>query len=185
MAARINEKQHTFCNPINISYRYQEGYYGREAADPSVILFRGEYYLFASHCEGYWFSTDLYEWNFVSIDPEIMPEIEKFAPTAYEYRDTLYLVHSENGSIFKSSDPKSGRWEYVGRPLDLADPMVFVDDDQRIYCYYGCSDKLPLYVAELDGENNMALTGHRNRVFIPIRKSTALKFPVTATRCTR
>lgn len=159
MAARINEKQHTFCNPINISYRYQEGYYGREAADPSVVLFRGEYYLFASHCEGYWFSTDLYDWNFVSIDPEIMPEIEKFAPTAYEYRDTLYLVHSENGSIFKSSDPKSGRWEYVGRPLDLADPMVFVDDDQRIYCYYGCSDKLPLYVAELDGENNMALIG--------------------------
>lgn len=114
MAARINEKQHTFCNPINISYRYQEGYYGREAADPSVVLFRGEYYLFASHCEGYWFSTDLYDWNFVSIDPEIMPEIEKFAPTAYEYRDTLYLVHSENGSIFKSSDPKSGRWETAG-----------------------------------------------------------------------
>lgn len=165
MRAVIGEKQHTFMNPVNISYRYQDGYYGREAADPSVVLFRGEYYLFASHCEGYWVSSDLFNWKLIYVDPEEMPEIELFAPTAYEYKDEFYLVHSENGSIYKSADPKSGKWEYVSKPLDLADPMVFVDDDNRIYCYYGCNDKLPLYVAELDGENDMALIGEPKPCF--------------------
>ena len=41
-----------FCNPVNMSYRYQfnEGQDGgfslnREAADPSMILFKGKYYI--------------------------------------------------------------------------------------------------------------------------------------------
>lgn len=148
-------KQHTFCNPLNIGYRYQDGYYGREAADPSIVMYRDEYYLFASHSEGYWVSEDMSDWHFIHIDADTMPEIEKFAPTAYVYKDKMYLAHSENGAIFKSDNPKGGKWEYVGRPLDLADPMIFVDEDERIYCYYGCSDKEPLYVVELDGENNM------------------------------
>ena len=46
-----------FCNPVNINYRYQfnqdttqgnQIIIDREAADPSMILFRGRYYIFAS-----------------------------------------------------------------------------------------------------------------------------------------
>ena len=45
-----------FCNPVNINYRYQfnmdprqgELQVAREAADPSMIYFKGKYYIFAS-----------------------------------------------------------------------------------------------------------------------------------------
>ena len=42
--------QRTFCNPVNINYQYQSWFRGRESADPAVVLFKGAYYLFASHC---------------------------------------------------------------------------------------------------------------------------------------
>ena len=52
-----------FCNPLNVDYRYQfnqqvmpgmgEGAIevSREAADPSMICFKGKYYIFASMSE--------------------------------------------------------------------------------------------------------------------------------------
>ena len=57
-----------FCNPLNVNYRYQfnaDPRMGgkiqicREAADPSLILFEGKYYLFASMTLGVWVSDDL------------------------------------------------------------------------------------------------------------------------------
>ena len=45
----------TVCNPLNLNYRYQlDNPSRREAADPSMILFKGKYYLFASKSGGYW-----------------------------------------------------------------------------------------------------------------------------------
>lgn len=48
----FDEKQY-FCNPLNMDYRYQfiqdmrsgEDKISREAADPSMILFQGKYYI--------------------------------------------------------------------------------------------------------------------------------------------
>ena len=45
-----------YCNPINVNYRYQFNMdprkgkleIAREAADPSMICFKGKYYIFAS-----------------------------------------------------------------------------------------------------------------------------------------
>lgn len=51
-----------YCNPVNLEYRYQfmkkqdtENTYSvfREAEDPSLILFKGKYYLFLSMCAGF------------------------------------------------------------------------------------------------------------------------------------
>ncbi len=40
-------KQSTICNPLNLSYRFcLNDPSRREAADPEMILFKGEYYLF-------------------------------------------------------------------------------------------------------------------------------------------
>lgn len=49
-------KKQYYCNPLNMDYRYQfiedmrsgEDKISREAADPSMILFQGKYYIFAS-----------------------------------------------------------------------------------------------------------------------------------------
>ena len=56
----------TFCNPINIEYNWwntSESF--QAAADPEIRIFKGEYYLFASQSAGYWWSSDMVNWNFV------------------------------------------------------------------------------------------------------------------------
>ena len=58
-----------FCNPLNFSYRYQfnqttGGFtLNREAADPSLVLFQGKYYLFPSMTKGFLVSGDLVNWK--------------------------------------------------------------------------------------------------------------------------
>jgi xylan 1,4-beta-xylosidase len=70
----------TFCNPMNLSYRFQPDEPSRrEAADPSVIWFGDRYYLFASKSGGYWHSMNLAEWTFLAT--EKIPT-EEYAPTA-------------------------------------------------------------------------------------------------------
>lgn len=160
--AVISDDPNTFCNPLNLAYQYQDGYYSREGADPAAIEFQGDYYLFMSHNSGYWWSSNLVEWNFVYCT---MPEINKFAPAVCVVGDTMYLTHSNEGSIYKSTDPKSGKWEYVSHPIDWGDPALFTDDDGRVFCYYGCTNNLPLYVVELDPNNNMALIGGPTECF--------------------
>ena len=51
--------QRTFCNPVNLDYAYcpipdfvRQGKH-RTAADPVVVTFRGDYYLFATNQWGY------------------------------------------------------------------------------------------------------------------------------------
>ena len=56
----------TFCNPLNIEYCFRpDRGTGREAADPLIVPFKGDYYLFPSKSAGYWWSPDLIHWNLV------------------------------------------------------------------------------------------------------------------------
>ena len=57
-----------YCNPINVPYRYQFNMdprsdgklqIDREAADPSMILFQGKYYMFVSMNLSVWVSEDM------------------------------------------------------------------------------------------------------------------------------
>ena len=64
-------KKQYFCNPLNMDYRYQfiqdmrsgEDKISREAADPSMILFQGKYYIFASMTLSVWVSEDMVHWE--------------------------------------------------------------------------------------------------------------------------
>ena len=57
----------TFCNPLDLPYRFQlEAPSRREAADPTLVRFNGEYWLFASKSGGYWHSSDMMHWQFVT-----------------------------------------------------------------------------------------------------------------------
>jgi xylan 1,4-beta-xylosidase len=98
----------TFANPINIEYRFSlDAPSRREAADPVIVLFGDDYYLFASKSGGYWHSRDLAEWTFVK--PEGLP-IEAYAPGIMAYQGALYYTACDIG-LYKTSDPKSGKWE--------------------------------------------------------------------------
>jgi len=145
-------KNTTVCNPMNLSYRFcPDNPSRREAADPALVLYKNEYYLFASKSGGYWHSTDLIQWDLVTTDD--LP-LEDYAPAAVVMNDTLYFMASGSSpvTIYKTTDPKSGNWEVANAafPVGMVDPDWFVDDDGRLYFYYGCSNVNPIYGVELD-----------------------------------
>ncbi len=156
-------KNQTYCNPVNLSYRFcLDKPSRREAADPSMVLFKDEYYLFASKVGGYFHSTDLLNWNLIV--PEALP-VEEYAPTALVIDNELYYMTSEagRGKIFKTADPKSGKWQIVNDNfrLGVSDPMLFLDDDGRVFYYWGCSNKDPIWAIELDRNDRFNPIGER------------------------
>lgn len=62
----------TYCNPINLDYGYcpipnfvVNGKH-RATADPVIVRYKGDYYLFSTNQWGYWWSKDMSHWTFVS-----------------------------------------------------------------------------------------------------------------------
>ena len=60
LRAHADVSQKTYCNPINLDYGYcpipnfvEHGKH-RTTADPAIVLFRGDYYLFSTNQAGYW-----------------------------------------------------------------------------------------------------------------------------------
>jgi len=146
----------TFANPINIDYRFGlEQPSRREAADPVILLFGDDYYLFASKSGGYWHSSDMIDWKFVK--PEGLP-LEAYAPAVMAYGGALYYTACNVG-LYRTSDPKGGKWEYIGKPFDVGDPDLFADDDGRVYLYYGLSYNGAIYGMELDPKNGFQRIG--------------------------
>src|SRR5579863_8343375 len=61
----------TYCNPVNIDYGYtpipdfSEWGRHRATADPAIVLYKGDYYLFSTNQWGYWWSSDMLNWKFI------------------------------------------------------------------------------------------------------------------------
>ena len=151
----------TYCNPVDISYRFSlDTPSRREAADPTVVRYNDLFLLFASKSGGYWYSKDLAEWNF--IETSQIPT-EEYAPTAIVIGDTIYFLASstEKSTIYKSTDPLAGEWSIAVEELETPvwDPAFFMDDDARLYLYWGCSNVNPIYGVEVDYRNNFAFKG--------------------------
>lgn len=149
-----NSRQTSICNPINLSYRFcLDTPSRREAADPTIVVYKDEYYLFASKSGGYFHSTDLIQWDLITT--KNLP-LEDYAPTAVVMNDAIYFMasHIAPVAIYKTADPKSGKWDVVNAsfPIGMIDPDLFVDDDGRLFFYYGCSNVNPLYAVELDNK---------------------------------
>ncbi|MDP3914684.1 MAG: family 43 glycosylhydrolase [Bacteroidota bacterium] len=147
----------TYCNPINIDYTYMiynahKDLSYRSGADPAVVEFRGEYYMFVTRSLGYWHSADLLNWNF--IEPEKWYFQGSNAPAAFNYKDSvLYVAGDPSGSmsILCTDDPKKGNWKATAGILnDLQDPAIFIDDDGKGYVFWGSSNKFPIRARTLE-----------------------------------
>lgn len=145
-----------FCNPINFSYRYQfnqkeNGFsLNREAADPSMILFKGKYYLFPSMTSGFLVSGDLASWKLCPLKD--VP-VYDYAPDVRVVGDYLYFCASRRGQtcdFYRTKDPESGIFERIPGTFDFWDPNLFSDDDGRLYFYWGCSNMTPIWGVELN-----------------------------------
>ncbi len=154
--ASPQDRPRTFANPINIEYRFMtDPPSRREAADPVIVLFGDDYYLFASKSGGYWHSTDMIDWEFVT--PTGLP-IEAYAPAVMAYDGALYYT-ANNIGLYMTKDPKGGKWEFIGKPFNVGDPALFADDDGRVYLYYGLSYNGGISGMELDPKNQFKPIG--------------------------
>lgn len=156
-----------YCNPLNLEYKYQfvrcsdheETYTGyREAADPSLVCFKGNYYLFPSMTVGFYTSSDLVNWEFHEFLSD-MP-VYDYAPDVCVVGEYLYFCASshECGSFYRTKDPLREPFEEIPGTLIFWDPALFQDDDGRMYLYWGCSNRKPLYGVELNPETMAPLT---------------------------
>ena len=89
-------RQDTYCNPLNIDYTYMiynsdRDISYRSGADPAVVEFRGEYYMFVTRSHGYWRSRDLLNWEFVRPGKNWYPQGCN-APAAHNYKDSVLYV---------------------------------------------------------------------------------------------
>ena len=161
---QANAQQKTYCNPINLDYGYTPipnfSTWGRHraTADPVIVNYKGDYYLFSTNQWGYWWSSDMSNWNFVSkkfLRPWHNVYDELCAPAVGIVGDTMLVfgsTYSKNFTLWMSTDPKSNDWKPLIDSLDIGgwDPAFFTDDDGRFYMYNGSSNRWPLYGVELD-----------------------------------
>ena len=157
-------QQRTYCNPINLDYGYTpipnftEGGKHRATADPVIVNYKGDFYLFSTNQWGYWWSKDLSNWNFISkrfLKPWHKVYDELCAPSVWVQGDTMLVfgsTYSTNFPIWMSTDPKNNEWKEAVDSFDLGgwDPAHFVDDDGKLYMYNGSSNVYPIYGVELN-----------------------------------
>ncbi len=173
----IFAQQRTFCNPVDINYRYNfeqinENISYRSGADPVIINHKGEYYLFVTISGGYWHSKDLVNWKYIV--PDKWPFEDMCAPAAISVRDTLFIFQStfESRPILYSTEPEKGKLKFYNRwtprlPKDIGpwDPAIFHDDDDRWYMYWGSSNVYPIFGSELDYSKKLAFKGQYQSMF--------------------
>lgn len=149
-----------FCNPINCEYRYQfirnpmqpnEVSVNREAADPSVILYEGKYYLFASMTLSVWVSSDLVHWTAHRL-PASLP-LYGYAPDARVIGDAVYFTapgENKRFSFYRTQDILNGPYVEIPGVIAYDDPNLFLDTDGRVYFYWGLSNQTPIQGVELN-----------------------------------
>lgn len=140
-------------NPVALDYKFQHPLSGqycyREAADPTLVLFKGTYYLFVSKCGGFYYSDDLERWAFHA--DKNLP-IHSYAPDAVVHEGKMYFCASNmlhKSKIYVTEDPLKG-FKPIAAPFAFWDPHLFFDDDGRCYLFWGCSCKRPIYGIEMD-----------------------------------
>lgn len=172
-------QQKTYCNPINLDYGYtpipnfSEWGRHRATADPVVVNYKGDYYLFSTNQWGYWWSSDMLNWNFISkkfLRPWNEGYDELCAPAVGIIGDTMIVfgsTYTRQFTIWMSTNPKANEWKPLVDSFDIGgwDPSFFTDDDGRLYMYNGSSNKFPMYGVELN-RTTMQPIGTRKEMYV-------------------
>ncbi|HEX9654920.1 MAG TPA: family 43 glycosylhydrolase, partial [bacterium] len=143
----------------------------RTTADPVIVLFKDNYFLFSTNQYGYWWSSDLSDWKFIPrkfLKPYHKVYDELCAPAAVAVGDTLLLIgstHTKTFPLWMSTNPTIDSWTEAVDSFQVGawDPAFFLDDDGRLYLYWGSSNTYPIYGQEVD-----------RRTFQPIGERTEL-----------
>ncbi len=173
------QTQKTFCNPINLDYGYtpipnfSEAGRHRATADPVIVKYKDDYYLFSTNQWGYWWSSDLINWNFISkrfLRPWNQVYDELCAPAVGIVGDTMLVfgsTYASNFTLWMSTNPKSNNWKPLVDSLEIGgwDPAFFTDENGKFYMFNGSSNRFPLYGIELN-RKTMQPIGTRKELYL-------------------
>jgi xylan 1,4-beta-xylosidase len=155
----------TYCNPLNLDYAFiPSGHHfadsHRSTADPSMAFYQGQYYLFSTNQDGYWWSPNLSTWHFVPYLFKVNSSGDQVcAPAVWATKEAIYVLPSfakpDKMPLYRSIDPQRGLWSTVvdSFPLSTWDPQLFQDQDKKWYCYWGSSNLYPIYGAEVNPQD--------------------------------
>lgn len=156
-------KKRTYCNPLDLNYEYRvyengnkKGPICLEAADPVMVVFEGDYYLFSSITKGYWVSDDMVSWQFIDCDDSKLPNIYSYAPAVMVLDGAIYFHQGlHDKKLYRNRTPKNpDTWELVTDRCYIGhDPFMYYDEiDDRVWASYGCGvgEKEYIKVVELD-----------------------------------
>ena len=175
----FSQVQKTYCNPLNIDYGYtpipnfSEAGRHRATADPVIVNYKGDYYLFSTNQWGYWWSNDMLKWNFISrkfLRPWNNVYDELCAPAVGIIGDTMIVfgsTYTSDFTIWMSTNPKEDRWKPLVDSFEIGgwDPAFFTDTDGRLFMYNGSSNRYPLYGVELN-RKTMKPSGTRKEMYL-------------------
>ena len=158
-----------YCNPLNVPYKYQfnkdprrsKMAICREAADPTIVLFKGSFYIFASMSLGVYVSKDLASWEYKKL-PINLP-LYDYAPDVRIRGDYAYFCASSRDHDcyrYRTKDIVNGPYEKMEGKARYWDPNLFFDDDGKVYFYCGCTNVDPIWGTELD-PNTLQEKGER------------------------
>ena len=194
-ASAASAQKKTYINPIDVDYRYNweqtnTGVSYRTGADPAIVRHKGAYYLFQTLADGYWRSTNLIDWTFIT--PSRWPFGGIVAPAVISDGDRLIIWPSMSftrpGSILVSTAPETGKLDFLVRSMSELphsvddrypekmkpdeippgpwDPGLLKDDDGRWYLYWGSSNVYPIYGIEIAFEDGkLVYKGEATRLF--------------------
>jgi xylan 1,4-beta-xylosidase len=175
ISAELSAQQKTYCNPTNIDYGYTpipnfcEWGKHRATADPVIVNYKGDLFLFSTNQWGYWWSSDMISWNFVPrkfLRPWNEGWDELCAPAVGIIGDTMLVfgsTYDNDFTIWMSTNPKVDEWKPLVEKFTPGgwDPAFFTDDDGRFYMYNGSSNQYPAYGVELNRKTMEPLTARR------------------------
>lgn len=165
LSVNINAQQKTYCNPVNIDYGYTpipnftEAGRHRATADPVIVNYKGDYYLFSTNQWGYWWSNDMLNWKFISrkfLRPWNTGTYDELcAPAVGIIGDTMIVfgsTYTRTFTLWMSTNPKANEWKPLVDSFEIGgwDPAFFTDDDGRLYMYNGSSNTYPTLGVELN-----------------------------------
>lgn len=127
----------------------------RELADPTPLWHDGKWYLYPS-VDMAWVSAD--EGRTWQHQPLNVRDVG-YAPTVVRHGDRFLLMASES-AVYSGPSPL-GPFAPIGKIAIPAnpkhpphiDPMLFSDEDGRLFYYWGCSPRLGIWGVELDAKD--------------------------------
>ena len=143
----------------------------RELADPTALWHEGKWYLYPS-VDMAWVSAD--EGRTWQHHPLNVRDLG-YAPTVVHHRGRFLLMAS-NSDLYAGSTPL-GPFEPIGKLTLPAtpgmpgqiDPMLFSDEDGRLFYYWGCTPRSGIWGVELDAAEPTRVIGQPKEMipFLP------------------